>query len=396
MPTHDGVAKVTDTLARELARSGHEVTVFTVRRPGTPSRERRSDGVRVRRYLSLPAPRYPQYRIALLPWTAAQGLAGRFDVAHIHTPGFVGLAGWLGARRARLPSVGTYHTNLTDMLRDAGRSAAGRAFFRSWSRFSIDLCRRCDLATAPTAAAVQVLGPGRSAEEAPRVVPNGVDTTVFRPGVADPDWRARLGNPPGPFVTFLGRFTRDKGVLRFLEAIRRLSIPGPFTALVAGEGPQAAAVEDLLGRDPALAARTRLLGPVAEPEKAALLAQSSVFVLPSLSDTSSVALLEAMAAGAASVVTVRGGPGELARRSEAALLVDPEDVGTIAAAIERLLTDERYARELSSCARDWVVRHASAAKMATEFLASYRDAIGYSARRSRPAGQGPSLPQGLR
>lgn len=374
VPTHDGVAKVTDTLARSLTRLGHSVTVFTVSQPGEPTRSVRSDGVRVRRFLSLPAPSYPQYRVAIAPWTLLAARPPPLDVIHVHTPGFVGLAGRLAGRRWDVPVVGTYHTNLTDMLRGSGQHRGSRAFFRAWGRFSIDLCRGSDLATAPTESARQaLLGPGRvPLARDPCVVSNGVDTSLFRPGVSLPDWRARLGIGDTPLITFLGRLTRDKGVFRFLEALERLDTGRDWFAVIGGEGPHRPVVEERLRPGRPLSARARYLGPVPEAEKAALLAQTSVFVLPSLSDTSSVALLEAMASGAPSVVTFHGGPGEIVRASGVGLPVDPMNSAALARAVERLLDDRTVNEEFARQGRAWVAQHASAEKMASEFVACYR------------------------
>ncbi len=373
-PTNDGVAKVTSTLARVLARAGHRVTVFTVRLPGTPRSEIRPDGVAVRRLRSVPVPSYPQYRIAVAPWFLPFS-APRFDVVHLHTPGFVGLAGWLAARRWDVPSVGTYHTNLTGLLRGAGRTAPSRAFFRSWSRFSIDLCLRCQLATAPSAAArSDLLGraPPPSGRD-PIVVPNGIDTERFRPGIRSPDWHRRLGIPADvPLLLFLGRLTLDKGAGRFVAALDRLDRDRPWFALVAGEGPLRPWLERRLGPDSDLHHRARLLGAVAEEEKPALLAQSRVFVLPSLSDTSSIALLEAMSCGVAPVVSSFGGPAEIARRSAVGTIVDPREPGRLAEAIGPLLREEPLARSFSERGRDWVVAHASAEWMARQFVEAYR------------------------
>ena len=372
-PTHDGVAKVTSTLASALARQGHQVTVFTVRSPGLPPKEVRPDGLRIRRFRSIAAPSYPQYRIALTPWYVPFS-ASRFDIVHIHTPGFVGLSGWFAARRWGAPSVGTYHTNLTDLLRGVGRTGPSRAFFRAWSRFSIDLCRHCDVATAPSEASradlVDRIPIERRRE--PLLVPNGVDTERFRPGIRDPDWRERLGIGDVPMVLFLGRLTRDKGVGRFLSAVERLDRGRPWFAVVAGEGPLRSPLEQRRRPGTGPSDRVRFIGPVLEEEKPALLAQSQIFVIPSLSDTSSVALLEAMASGIPSVVSTFGGPGEIARRSSVGLIVDPQDPVQLAGAITQILDDPSLARSFSRVGREWVVEHASAERMVAEFVDCYR------------------------
>ncbi len=382
VPAHDGVSQVTDTLARALLRQGNAVTIFTVRSPGLPRSETRPDGLAVRRYRSISAPSYPQYRIALTPWTVLLRRRRDFDLVHIHTPGFVGLAGWLAARRWRCPTIGTYHTNLTDLLRATGSNALSRAFFRAWSRFSIDICRRSDLATAPSEAARSALLPrtGTRPSAVPRLVVNGVDTERFRPGIHAPDWRRRIGRPNDRLITFLGRLTQDKGANRVLDALEQVDSGLSWVGVLGGEGPEGPALAARLRKSPRLTGRVRFVGVVPEEDKPALLSQSSIFVLPSRSDTSSVALLEAMASGATAVVSSRGGPGEIARRSEVGLIVDPDDTQGLARAIERLLTDRALAARFSDLGRSWVVEQASTERMAAQMLDCYRTVLGRTGR----------------
>lgn len=375
-PTRDGVAELTAALSGELAARGHQLTVFTVRSPGEKRLEQLVNGVTVRRHLALAAPNYPQYRVALLPYAPLILSQRRFDVVHIHTPGLVGLSGFLAARRWGLPVVGTFHSDLSGMLAGLGRTAVARAFFRAWARFNLDLCLHCDASTAPTLAACAQLTAAGTSRRPPVVIGNGVDIERFRRGVASPDWHDRLGvSLTRPFVTFLGRLTRDKGALRFLDAMEDLPLEVPSFAIVGGVGPLRSDVTARFAPGAVLANRGRFVGVVPDPEKAALLAQSRVFVLTSLSDTSSVALLEAMACGAACVVTNRGGPAEIARRSGAAILVDPEDVRALRNVIRELLLNPGRAARLAQLGRVWVTAEASIERTANLFDDLYREIL---------------------
>jgi len=375
-PTHDGVAEATAALSAELSAEGHELTVFTVRSPGQKRRERLANGVTVHRHLSMAAPSYPEYRVALLPYASLLLSRNKFDLVHIHTPGFVGLAGFLAARRWGIPAVGTFHSDLSGMLAGAGKSAATRTFFRAWARFSVDLVLHCDAATAPTAAARIPLDAVRDPRRRSVVIENGVDVDRFQQGVTSPDWHDRFGVPQDrPFVTFLGRLTRDKGVLRFLDAVEGLTPEVPSFAIVGGAGPLRATVAERFSHGSALADHGRFVGVVPDLEKAALLAQTRVFVLPSLSDTSSVALLEAMACGAGCVVTNRGGPAEIARRSEAGVLVDPKDIPALRRAIQQLLEEPTRTAALAATGMAWVRREASIGRTASLFVRLYRETL---------------------
>ncbi len=379
LPTHDGVAQVTAGLARALAARGILLTIHTVRTPGSLARERLADGVEVIRYGSVAAPSYPQYRMALLPWwpTLGRRSGSPVDIVHVHTPGFVGLAGWWASRRSGVPSVGTFHTNLPEMLRASPHGPLARWFFRHWGDFSRHLCWWCNAATAPSPEAARALEAGHPSPGAfrVRVIGNGVDTARFHPGIQEPDWTARLAAPDLPLVTFLGRLTRDKGILRFLDALAAMPPAIPFRGVVAGEGPLAAEVANRIAGSPVLASRVRYVGAIPESEKPALLAQSRLFVLPSTGDTSSVALLEAMACGAAAVVTSRGGPASLVRSGTTGVLVDPESPVEIRAAIAGLLEDPAQARALGSSAADWVQQNASIDQAATAYLRLYEELL---------------------
>jgi glycosyltransferase involved in cell wall biosynthesis len=374
-PTHDGVARITTDLAAVLAGRGIDVTVFTVRAPGQRWRETRSDGVRVRRHVSLSAPSYPEYRVALFPYSSVRRTRNRFDVVHIHTPGFVGLAGLLAARHWRVPSIGTYHSDLAGMLAGAGRSRPSRWFLRAWSRFNLWLCWACDVVTAPTVRSAEQLEQARPRQGArgPIVIENGVDGSRFHRDAPGVDWHSRLGIPTSrPLVTFLGRLTHDKGAPRFLDSAERIPADVPCFVVVGGTGPLEKEVAARFQPNGGLSGRGAYVGAVREEEKPALFAQTRVFVLPSFSDTSSVALLEAMACGAACVVTDRGGPAEIARRSGASLIVDPEDREGLARAIGDLLRDPERASQMGARGAAWVREEASIERTATSFDRLYR------------------------
>jgi glycosyltransferase involved in cell wall biosynthesis len=217
------------------------------------------------------------------------------------------------------------------------------------------------------------------------VVPNGVDVTRFGPHLGVPDWRARCGLPAEPLVTYLGRLTVDKGVHRFLDAVAAASTSTPIVGIVGGAGPEERAVRERIAEDERLRGRVRYIGPVAEEEKPALLSQTDIFVLPSTSDTSSVALLEAMACGTTVVAPAIGGPSELVDDRITGRRVDVRTPGALAQVLVELAEDPAGRTALGGRARDEVARSASLESMARRFISLYEHVI--DARRavgSRP------------
>jgi glycosyltransferase involved in cell wall biosynthesis len=376
-------------LAGELTRLGHKVRVYAPNPVvGAPPEHTVVDGVPVLRMRSLPVPLYGEYRWTLWPFPALRNerIAEDVDVIHLHTPGILGSAAFISARRYDKPLVGTFHTNVWEMRNSFPPTLPVRLFFRAAWWYTLGTYWRCDAVTAPTAPARDALlkGAKKPFARPVEVVPNGIEVDRFRPGIARPDWRARCGLPDGPVATYLGRLTQDKGVHRFLDALATLTPRGDVSAIIGGVGPEEPSVRRRISDDPRLTPRVRYVGPVAEEEKAALLAQSDLFVLPSTSDTSSVALLEAMACGSAPVVSDVGGPSAIVRDGETGRLVPIRTEGALAQVMASLLDDGAERRRLADAARAWVVRSASIEATARRFISLYELLL--SERRHRGTG----------
>ncbi|MCI4349815.1 MAG: glycosyltransferase family 4 protein, partial [Thermoplasmata archaeon] len=140
---------------------------------------------------------------------------------------------------------------------------------------------------------------------------------------------------------------------------------------VGGSGPEEGRVRERIRSDPGLAARVRFVGPVAEVEKAALLGQTDLFVLPSTSDTASVALLEAMACGTACLASDVGGPKEILEDGGNGRLVSVETPHALAGAIDALLQDPTERRRLGGRGTEFVRASASIDATARRFISLY-------------------------
>jgi len=148
-------------------------------------------------------------------------------------------------------------------------------------------------------------------------LPNGVDTARFRPLDRD-QCRDSLGLPRAATIAaFCGHFDHRKGPLRTLAALRRLGIQGVF---LGSNGPDRPVGDDVL-----------FAGSVRNADLPQWYGASDVFVLPSLSEGMSNAMLEAVACGLPLVV----GDLDFNRflNEQCARFVDPMDPAAIAAGI---------------------------------------------------------------
>ena len=175
-----------------------------------------------------------------------------------------------------------------------------------------------------------------------RVVPWGV--TPVEPSDAQvAEVRSRHG-VTGPYVLFVGTMEPRKNLSTLLEALVRLSRPELTLALVGPDGwgdalagPTGVGIGDV----PSPVAR---LGYVPEDDLAALQRGAAVVCSPSHAEGFGLAVLEAMAAGAAVVTSSGTATAEVA--GDAALLVDPDDPDALVAALASVLDDTSVALDL--------------------------------------------------
>ncbi len=158
----------------------------------------------------------------------------------------------------------------------------------------------------------------------------GVDRTLFHPCDRAAE-KAKLG-VAGPLLVTVGALIPGKGQREAILAAER--IPAA-TLLLAGEGPDRAALEALI-REKGLEARVKLLGSRPPAEVAGLLAAADAMVLPTRAEGLANVWVEALACGTPVVTSDVGGAREVIDRPEAGALVPP-DPEAIAAAVRNIL-----------------------------------------------------------
>jgi glycosyltransferase involved in cell wall biosynthesis len=338
-PSIGGAERQALELSAALVARGHRVTVLTRRVGGLPARES-VRGVEVRR---LPSPGgvldAPAFLLGAFAWLMF--FWTDWDAVHAHLAGSPALAAALAGRLLGRPALVKLGGGRgIGELAVSSKSAAGRAKLRV-----LGLLAPRFLAVVPDLAeeARAFLG------EVPiEILPNGVDAERFRPLGAQERraLRAELGWDEGATVfLYAGRFSWEKRLPWFLKIWRESSGERSLAAL-AGSGPETGAVEAeaaaSFGRVEVLAARE---------DTAGLYAAADVFVLPSVSEGLSNALLEAMASGLATLGSRVGGTAETVLDGRTGLLFDRDDEAGLRAAIKRLETEPGLALRLGTAAR---------------------------------------------
>jgi glycosyltransferase involved in cell wall biosynthesis len=191
----------------------------------------------------------------------------------------------------------------------------------------------------------------RQGHRGPRlqVIPNAVET---------PPGSVTISRNSQPVVGTVGRLVEWKGQDLFLEAMGRLAMHRPEVGFVvagaAGEAtkPYEEGLLSLAARPP-LAGRVRFTGHVPDPLR--LMGELSVLVVASRTpEPFGRTLIEAMSMGVPVVAPAAGGPAEIVQHEVTGLLYTPNDAGSLAAAVERLLAHPEWARELAGAGREAV------------------------------------------
>lgn len=179
------------------------------------------------------------------------------------------------------------------------------------------------------------------------VIPNAVDERRFP--VATPacsaEARQTLGlDADAAVVAYVGALVTEKGVTDLIAAVAGIA---PMTLLVAGDGPERAALEEAATR---AGVDARFLGAVTDP--VGVYAAADVVVLPSRGgDSQPAVLIEAALVGRPCVAAAVGSIDEVVLDGRTGTLVPPGDGAALRRAVVGLLADPARCRALGSAAR---------------------------------------------
>ncbi|NQV36302.1 MAG: glycosyltransferase family 4 protein [Phycisphaeraceae bacterium] len=287
------------------------------------------------------------------------------DVLHAHNP--VGqLYAVLAATRISAPVLVTYH---------------GQAFNENFRRrlFRRLLCRRTAAVVAISEdVQTRVIGAGIAAKGRVHVIKNGIP----HPPETDQsgsDTRTALGIPENAFVIgSVGRLSPEKNYSMLLRAFAGLRAESPQPAvhsqlIFVGDGPERTSLE-ALSRELGLAEYVKFAGARSDVES--WLRAMDVFCLSSLSEGTSIALLEAAAQGLPAVVTDVGGNVEVVLDGVSGLVTPSDDVGAFASALQALCLNLGLRSRLGAAARLRVSQMYSVETMASSYRSIYTQIVG--------------------
>ena len=308
----------------------------------------------------------------------AAGCEG-LDLVHSHT-WYANMAGHLAKLLYDVPHVVSAHS-LEPQRPWKAEQLGGGYRVSSWAERTSYLTADAVVAVSKGMAADVLAAYPEIDKRKVHVIYNGIDADFYRPDPAT-DVIASLGiDPTRPYVTFVGRITRQKGVPHLLRAGLKFDL-GVQVLLLAGaaDTPELKAETDQAitalqqSREGVVVVNEML------PRESVrqVLTHALAFLCPSVYEPLGIVNLEAMACETAVVASAVGGIPEVVVDGETGLLVPytPDDVDAfergLAAAVNTLAAAPDLARRLGVAGRARAVSTFDWAAIADETVALYR------------------------
>jgi len=347
-PVVGGLENVVKALAEGMARLGHEVHVITsTYGAGGRPREEVVNGVHVHRVRSVRLG-YPDLTY---PLEYPSDLLKSADVVHGHsqnslfTVKMVEKAKELGAKTAiHFMAVDALDDHPNPLIRWLGPLYGKQAVLRA--------IRSSDVKLVKSLRDKEILKSRYGIDAA--YVPDGVDEKLLTAPNKAEEFKAKY-NIDGPFVVYVGRLHRLKGVDVLIKAISIAAREEPITAVIIGPGDQRPYRE--LADRLAVGRNVVFTGFVSEEVKIGALDASTALVLPSISnyvEAFSLAITEAWARGRPVVASAVGEIPYRVRHMVNGLLVPPKNPKALADAILQLIRDRRLGEKLGAEGRERV------------------------------------------
>lgn len=313
------------------------------------------------------------------------------DVVHLHT-WYSHFGGILAKLTYGLPLVLTVHS--LEPLRPWKREQLGGAYdFTVWlEKTAIEMADAVVAVSAETRE--DILRLFDVPEEKIHVIHNGIDPEEYRPTFDDEIMEKHGVDPAAPFVLFVGRITRQKGIVHLVNAVSHLD-PDTQVVLCAGapdtpeiKAEMEAAVEAARAAHPGRIVWIQEMVPTRE--KIVLYSHARVFCTPSIYEPFGIINLEAMACETPVVASRIGGMKEIVLPGKTGLLVpleqqseppfeplDPEAYARgLARGINELMRDPERCAAMGRAGRDRVLERFSWAGIARQTLALYERIAG--------------------
>ncbi|HYH04034.1 MAG TPA: glycogen synthase [Bacillota bacterium] len=290
------------------------------------------------------------------------------QIIHCHT-WYTFFAGFLAKTLFKLPLVVTMHS--LEPLRPWKEEQLGTGYaLSSWiEKNGVDAADRIIAVSEEMKADIVRLYQVDPAKVA--IIHNGIDLQQYQP-TSDRSYLDAKGIKE-PYLLFVGRISRQKGILQLIEAISQLQDTGLKLVLCAS-APDTPELEAEVRQGVAANPNILWLNEMVPKEKVIqLYSHARMFICPSVYEPFGIINLEAMACGAPVVASRVGGIKEVVVDGETGILVEPNQPAELAEAIRKLNANPDLITKFQAAGRKRVEQHFGWDVIAGRTIELYRD-----------------------
>ena len=335
LPRIDGIARFLMEVVPFLSKQ----FTITILAPDFPGEKVNMTGVTIH-YIPLSALTLGDYQFATYCPSLIKKYIQQNDLIFNQSLGTIGIAAIRAGAKAKKPVISFIHSIDWEL---ASQSLGGNRVVRWLAKV---------IARKIYAKCTKLLFPSQQAElryqeqriiKPSRIIPLGVDTHRFIPSHSKAVAKKKIGIDPNKLVIgFCGRIGREKDLGTLLQAFQEIKNMFPVILLIVGSG----LTEEVQDEDIILAGRQQNVVPY--------LQAMDIYVLPSLTETTSLSTLEAMSCGLPVICTPVGAIREYIKHKENGYLFPRKNVSQLVKYLQILLRNPKRREELGSAARKTV------------------------------------------
>jgi N-acetyl-alpha-D-glucosaminyl L-malate synthase BshA len=344
-PTYGGSGVIATELGKELALRGHEVHFISYALPFRLSHYIENIVFHEVEISNYPLFEFPLYSLSLASKMVEVAEFEKLDLLHVHyaiphaTSAY--LAKEMMSKNRDLKIFTTLHgTDITLVGLEPS--------FLPLVKFSIE---RSDGVTAVSRFLKEKTITNYSCETDIRVIPNFVDTDLFKP-FENGEFRNALAPNGEKILVHTSNFRPVKRVPDTIRIFEKIQKEIPSKLILVGDGPDRSECERL-SRQLELYDKVKFLGK--QDGLVEILSSSDLFLIPSQSESFGLSALEAMACGLPVISSSVGGLPELVRHNETGFIAEIGDIDRMAKYALELLTNERKYKLFSENSRQRAV-----------------------------------------
>ena len=332
-PTYGGSGVIATELGKELAIRGHEVHFISYALPFRLSHYIEKVVFHEVEISNYPLFEFPLYALSLASKMVEVAEFEKLDLLHVHYAIPHATSAYLAKEMLRKNRDIKIFTTLhgTDIT-----LVGLEPSFLPLVKFSIE---KSDGVTAVSRFLKEKTIINYSCENDIRVIPNFVDTELFKPH-ENGDFRKTLAPKGEKILVHTSNFRTVKRVPDAIRVFEKVQREIPSKLILIGDGPDRSECERIC-RQLELCDKVKFLGK--QDGLVEILASSDLFLIPSQSESFGLAALEAMACGLPVISSSVGGLPELVKHNETGFIAEIGDIDRMAKyALELLSNDKKY------------------------------------------------------